>query len=54
VPTAGCSQENIIVLIDDETLSSTNNEEVFFSHPWDEHEHPWHGIDYVDDLIAEF
>jgi hypothetical protein len=38
VPTAGCSQENPIVLIDDETLASTDNEEVVFSHPWDEHE----------------
>jgi hypothetical protein len=54
VPTAGCSQENPIVLSDDETLASTNHEEVVFSYPWDEHEHPWHGIDYADDLIAEF
>jgi hypothetical protein len=54
VPTAGCSQENNIVLIDDETLASTNNDEVVFSHHWDEHEHPWHGIDYADDLVAEF
>jgi hypothetical protein len=54
VPTDGCSEESPIVLIDDETLASTDNEEVVFSHPWDEHEHPWRSIDYADDLIAEF
>jgi hypothetical protein len=54
VPTAGSSQENHIVLIDDETLARSNNEEVVFAHSWDEHEHPWHGINYTDDLIAEF
>jgi hypothetical protein len=54
LPTDGCSQENSIVLIDDETLASTDNVEVVFYHPSDEHEHPWRGIDYADDLIAEF
>jgi hypothetical protein len=54
VPKAGYYQENPIVLIDHETLANSENEEVVFAHPWDEHEHPWHGIDYADDLIAEF
>jgi hypothetical protein len=40
VPIAACFQENPIVLIYDETIASTDNEEVVFSHPWDEHEHP--------------
>jgi hypothetical protein len=51
---AGSSQYNPIVLIDDETLASSDNEEVLLSHPWDDHEHSLRGIDYADDLIAEF
>jgi hypothetical protein len=54
VHTAGFSKENPIVFIDDETLASYDNEEVVFAHPWDEHERPWHGIYFADDLIAEF